>query len=75
MRVEENSGVQRIRERRIRCGEIKTGISCGEGPARKEGGPTPVQAFCSRNAHDRNMLVRRPQSGLTRVSVPRRSNG
>src|SRR5262245_59307684 len=29
-------------------------------------GTVPLSAFCSRNAHDRNVLVRRPQSGLTR---------
>ena len=33
-----------------------------------------MSAFCSRNAHDRNVLVRRPQSGLTRVPFQRRVN-
>ena len=36
MRVEENSEVQRMGERRARCGEDETGVGCGEGPA-KEG--------------------------------------
>ena len=31
-----------------------------------------MSAFCSRNAHDRNVLVRRPQSGQTQVPVQRR---
>jgi hypothetical protein len=30
-----------------------------------------MSAFCSRNAHDRYVLVRRPQSGLTRVPFQR----
>ena len=51
------------------CGEINSGGGCGEGPTRKEGGPALQSAFCSRNAHDRNVLVRRPQSGLTGVPV------
>ena len=37
-RVEENSGVQKKGESRCRCGEIRTGMGCGEGPARKERG-------------------------------------
>jgi hypothetical protein len=39
-------------------------------PRKKGEGTTPVSAFCSRNAHDRNVLVQRPQSGLTRVPFP-----
>src|SRR6185295_348253 len=112
-RVEENSGVQMMEERRVRCGEISTGMRCGDGPARKKRGQPgrppargtrtinmcssdarirgstrpppkeidkrgwegwggcPVDLLCARNAHDRNVLVRRPQSGLTRVPVPR----
>ena len=30
--------------------------------------------LCSRNAHDENVLVRRPQSGLTRVPFQKRRN-
>ena len=37
-RSEENSGVQKKEERRGRCGEIRTGIACGDGPSRKRGG-------------------------------------
>ena len=36
MRVEENSGVQRVGESRVRCGEIRTGMGCGDGPARQD---------------------------------------
>jgi hypothetical protein len=43
-------------------------------PRKKGEGTTPVSAFCSRNAHDRNVLVRRPQSGLTRVLFQTRAN-
>jgi hypothetical protein len=31
-----------------------------------------MSAFCSRNAHDRNVLARRPQSGQTQMPVQRR---
>ena len=33
MRVEENSGIQKKGERCGRCGEIRTGMGCGDGPA------------------------------------------
>jgi len=38
MRVEENSGVQKVERTRGECGEDGTGMGCGEGPARKERG-------------------------------------
>jgi hypothetical protein len=47
-------------------------MGCGGGPARNEGGTTPVSVFCCRTAHDGNVLVRQTQSGLTRVSFQRR---
>jgi len=34
-RSEDNSGVQKVGERGVRCGEIGTGMGCGEGPARE----------------------------------------
>jgi hypothetical protein len=36
MRVEENSGVQKKGERCGRCGEMRTGMGCGDGPARQD---------------------------------------
>ena len=36
MRVEENSGVQKMRERRVRCGDVSSGMGCGDGPARQD---------------------------------------
>ena len=35
--------------------------SCSQSPHDKRGGMTPVLIPCSRNAHDQNVLVRRPQ--------------
>ena len=48
--------------------------SCSQNAHGERDGTTPMSAFCSRNAHDRNVLVRRPQSGLTRVPFQRRVN-
>jgi hypothetical protein len=49
MRVEENSGVQKVGEGCAGCGEIKTGISCGDGPARKgKGGSLVVLLLAER---------------------------
>ena len=47
---------------------------CSQNAHGERDGTAPVSAFCSRNAHDRNVLVRRPQSGLTRVPFQRRVN-
>ncbi len=66
-RVEENSGVQKAWERCSRCGEVKTGMGCGEGPARKKKGPA-WSSSCSRNAHDQNVLVRRAQSRINQAA-------
>ncbi len=61
MRVEGNSGVQRVGEGRGRCGEINSGGGCGEGPARKGRGdpgrpPAPgtrTIGMCSFDARNR----------------------
>jgi hypothetical protein len=60
-RVEKNSGVQRVGEKCGRCGEIRTGMGCGEGPARKERGMEPDDLLCSRNARLEKALVGRAQ--------------
>ena len=49
MRCEENSGIQKVRERRDRCGEIRIGRGCGDGPARKgKGGSLAVLLLAER---------------------------
>ena len=70
MRVEENSEVQRMGERRARCGEDKTGVGCGEGPARKGEGGWPVDLLCSRNARPRKALVGRAQWEIKQTTLP-----
>ena len=67
MRCEENSGIQKVRERRVRCGEIRIGRGCGEGLARNGKGAA-WSSSCSRNAHDRNVLVRRAQSRINQAA-------
>ena len=69
MRVEENSEVQRMGERRARCGEIRTGMGCGEGPAKNgEGGLFGLP--CSRNARPQKALVGRAQWETKQATLP-----
>ena len=58
-RVEENSGVQKMEERLVRCGEINSSRGCGEGHAWE--GMEADDLLCSRNARSRTPLVGRAQ--------------
>ena len=44
---EENSGVQKLSERRVRCGDLNSIMRCGDGPARRERGWS-LMIFCAR---------------------------
>jgi len=56
MRVEGNSGVQRVGERCGRCGEINSSRGCGEGHAWE--GMEADDLLCSRNARPPKALAR-----------------
>jgi hypothetical protein len=49
-RVEEKSGVQKKGERCGRCGEMRTGMGCGDGPARKGEGASLVVLLLAERA-------------------------
>jgi len=57
-RVEGNSGVQIVGEGRVRCGEINSGESCGDGHAWEGMGADDL--LCSRNARSGRSISPHP---------------
>jgi hypothetical protein len=48
VRVEENSEVQKRGKKCVRCGEMNSGMGCGDGPARRRGGSLVVLLLAER---------------------------